>query len=667
MPTLSPSNGLDENDRIDLDDSDFDAESRLDVTCPACDSRLNGDALFDRYRICPNCARHFWIPARERIDLLVDAGSFRESNAELASVDPLQFRDASPRTDRTVVAADASAFPFRDALITGAARIGGQDVIVAVVDFALLGEDIGVVAGEKLVLAIEQAASRRAPFISAVSGSGGRNGTSILSLVQSARLANAVARLQRKGVPFVGLLSHPASGTVYSGFACHANLLMAEPGSQIGTSLHSSRAPQPGTAGEMVGAEEALAAGMIDGLVDRRELRDRMVTLIDILTSRAAPRIAAAVEAPPVSALSASQEASLAAHPDRPRSTDYITRLVPGFVELHGDRAGMESPDVHIGLGQLDGVSVGIIAVDRPHDDQQGDIVAGLRKATRLLRLASLLELPVLTLYDSLVAGEANGEDDPGAALALLFRTVTTVPVPTVSVILGEATGSQAMWGAMADRTLMMEHAVIGLESPENALHGRMRAATTARYLSARECRRLGLVEVIVPEPGNGAHADPQGAAQQLRLATSHAFGELAGIGPRRLQDERSRKLRMLAIANPASTEEVRLEIARVHDLQRSVGRSIDDIRDRIEMHAAGLPSLPPLPSRPGMPTVPGGVLPHLPSIKRPSIRRPEIGELAERLASTKREFAVKVSDVRSNLADSLPGHQPDPDDSPSD
>lgn len=667
MPSASPSYRTDENDLTDLDDSAFEADASLDVTCPACDARLNGDALFDRYRICPNCGRHFWIPARERIALLVDPGSFRESNAELASVDPLQFRDATPRGDRSVAGADAAAFPYQDALITGAARIGGQDIIIAVVDFALLGEDIGVVAGEKLVLAIEQAASRRAPFIAAVSGGAGRNGTSIFSLVQSARLANAVARLQRKGVPFVGLVSHPTSGTVYSGFACHANLLMAEPGSQIGASFQLRRAPQPGLAVGMVSAEESLAAGTIDGIVDRREIRDRMVTLIDILTSRAAPRIAATVEAPAVSALSASQEASLAAHPDRPKSFDYVGRLVPGFFELHGDRAGSESRDVQIGLGQLDGVSVGIIAVDRPRDGEPGDIVAGLRKATRLLRLASLLELPVLTLYGSLAAGESASNADPGAALALLFRTVTTVPVPTVSVILGEAKGSQSMWGTMADRTLMMEHAVIGLESPENPLSGGMRAAATARYLSARECRRLGLVEVIVPEPGNGAHADPQGAAQQLRLATSHAFGELEGIGPRRLQDERSRKLRMLAIANSASTEEVRLEIARLHDLQRSVGKSIDDIRDRIEMHAAGLPSLPPLPSRPGMPTVPGVVLPHLPSIKRPTMRRPEIGELAERLASTRREFAVKVSDVRSNLADSLPGHQPGPEDPSSD
>ncbi len=668
MPTTTFSNHLDADDANTFTNGDFDDDASIDVTCPGCDARLNNDALFTRVRICPNCSRHFWMPARERLNLLVDPGTFRESNAELVSADPLVFRDAVAPAG----GGDSATYPLNEALVTGTARIGGQEAVVIIIDFALQGEDLGVVAGEKIVLAIEHAANRRLPLVAACAGGAQRTGASMLSLVQSVRIANAIARLQRNGVPFIAMLSHPTAGSLFAGFACHANLLFAEPGSQIGLATH------PGTP---IGvelpitpetAEAALVEGYLDGVVDRRNMRDHLVTLLDILISRGVPRVAAAPEAAAVSATSASQEAAIARNPNRPGGLEYVQRLMPGFVELHGDRNGSEEPQVRIGLGQLDGVSLGVICVDRSTDGTMADSIAGYRKATRLLRLASLLELPVLTLIDNLDRSSVVGGAQVGSAMALLARTITTVPVPTVAVVLGEASGAHTLVFAVADRTLMMEHAVYSPTGTEIERAGPagIRAAIAPKPMTSRDCRRLGLVESIIPEPGEGAHVDPQGAAQQLRLAVSHALGELSGIGPRRLQDERGRKFRHLGIASPAGTEEVRLEVAQLQELQRTVGRSIDDLRDRIDMHHLGLPSLPPLPQRPGMPAkpaMPGVARPNLPSIRRPSVNRSEIAELAGRLASTGREFAERVSDARSNLTDSIvhPPPPPTPEDKP--
>ncbi|MGD9712143.1 MAG: hypothetical protein AB7V46_08775, partial [Thermomicrobiales bacterium] len=153
MTPMPTSHEVPYEDLLDDAESDLEGGSGYDVTCPGCDSRLNGEPLFDRFRICPICSRHFWMPARERLALIVDPDTFRESNGELVSTDPLVFRDAAPRLDRAQGSKENPAHPYRESLVTGTAMIGGKEVVVIIVDFALLGEDIGVVAGEKLVLA----------------------------------------------------------------------------------------------------------------------------------------------------------------------------------------------------------------------------------------------------------------------------------------------------------------------------------------------------------------------------------------------------------------------------------------------------------------------------------------------------------------------------------
>ncbi|CAN5893498.1 hypothetical protein BH24CHL4_BH24CHL4_14920 [soil metagenome] len=671
MSTGSLAGTFEDDDILFADLDDFDGDGALDVTCPGCGARLNSDPLFSKFRICPSCSRHFWMPARERLNLLIDSKSFRETNAELASVDPLVFRDAMPLPDRVTQARDASSYPIGEALVTGSAKIGGRDAIVVVIDFALLGDAIGVVAGEKLVLAIELAAMRRLPFIATCAGGAHRANTSMLSLVQSMRIANAIAKLQRNGVAFVSLLSHPTAGAVFSGFAGHANLLFAEPGSHIGMTVHRSLDAEPHSQAGTESAESLIERGMIDGIVDRRNARDHLVTLLDMLTSRTAPRIAASTEAAQVALLSASQEIATARNPGRPNAITYVERLMPGFVELHGDRTGSDDPGVTIGLGQLEGVSLGVVCVNRGQKSETLDAAPtnaanGYRKACRLYRLASLLELPVVTLVDGLEPRINNGVSgaEIGTMLAQLTRTLATLPVPTISVVLGEVNGSHAMAFSIADRTLMLEHAVFSTSETDQAhpATGGPRPPSMPVVLTSRDCRRFGIVDAVIPEPGQSAHGDPAGAAQQLRLAIIRSLGELVVLGPRRLQDERSRKYRQLGLAGSAGSEAVRYEIAQLQELQRSVGRSIDDLRDRIEHHHLSLPSLPHLPQRPAMPSVPLPERPNLPTIRRPVVNRAEIADFAGRLATSGRVLAERVNDARREFTGDDPLQSPGPD-----
>jgi Acetyl co-enzyme A carboxylase carboxyltransferase-like len=222
-----------------------------------------------------------------------------------------------------------------------------------------------------------------------------------------------------------------------------------------------------------------------------------------------------------------------------------------------------------------------------------------------------------------------------------------------VVVNIGEAAGAGALAISIADRVMMLEHAVLsvsGFATSGQAPHAPAGQTFLTATLSSRDCLRLGMIDSVVPEPAGGAHLDPNAAAQHLRLAVIHALSDLSGIGPRRLLDERSRKLRHLGLGTPAGREALRLEIVQLQELQQTVGRSIEELRERIEHYQLGLPSLPSLPQRPPMPHVALPVFPSLPTIKRPTVNRAEISGLAVRLAATGRGIAGRVSEVRESV-----------------
>ena len=224
---------------------------------------------------------------------------------------------------------------------------------------------------------------------------------------------------------------------------------------------------------------------------------------------------------------------------------------MPGFVELHGDRVDSDSDAVHIGLGQIDGVSVGVIVVDATiAEDGQGGLTPGsYRKALRLQDLAGHFELPIVTLVDHSQIALAAERVSASLALqmAALTRNSMSLDVPTVAIITGEAQGAPALSFALADRSAMLENAVISGSRPDRTAAGiAIPAAGSDRpnWMTARDCHRLELVDTVISEPVSGAHTDPAATAQQIRLAILQALADTASIGPRRLVDERSRRFR---------------------------------------------------------------------------------------------------------------------------
>ena len=598
------------------------------LACPTCGVELTGADAFEAFRVCPRCHRHFPIPARERLRLLVDEGSFRETNAALVSLDPLVFRDLLPVPDRLAEAAERLGGPgggVSEAVLTGTGTIGGQEAVLVVLDHAFFGATIGPVAGEKILLAMEAAAARRLPLVALCTAGGARTQEGLLGLIQARKIATAAARLHRAGVPFVSVLAHPSTGAVWAALANQTDIILAEPGAQIGPGVRHAG----GEAAET--SEGLLARGMIDGIVDRTRLRETLATLLGLFADRGEYRPATTIEPGPLSTKSVAgwQEAGLARNPGRPRARDYIARLVTEWIELHGDRAGSDDPAAVAGLGRIAGIPVAIVAGERGHPAGAG----AFRKASRVLRLAGHLELPVVTLIDTPGLDLRPGSDaaQTSAALAGVIGLSGLLPVPVVSVVIGEAAGVAGVALGVGDRILMQEHAVFTVGGGEGTDRRAAEPLAASRTLTATECQRLGVVDAIIPEPQPAAHADPEAAARALGAAVAAALSELASVGPRRLLDDREAKLRTLGQTTPEGREVARREVRELQELQRTLARSLGDLRERLESRV--LPKglhLPGLPVR-GRVQIDASALP---TVER---ARAEFVERAVRLAARRR------------------------------
>ncbi|HKW77566.1 MAG TPA: acetyl-CoA carboxylase, carboxyltransferase subunit beta [Candidatus Limnocylindria bacterium] len=244
--------------------------------CPNCGEMLFNKQLARNHNVCMKCEHHFRLGARDRIELLVDKGSFAELDAAMVSGDPLGFTDSKPYPER--IAAAQAKSGEKDAAIAGRASIGGNPVELVVMDFEFMGGSMGSVVGEKITRAAERAlADRRALVVVSASG-GARMQEGTLALMQMGKIVSALARLDEAGLPFVSVITDPTTGGVLASYASLGDLILAEPGALI---RFSGERVTSGTVGEKlpVGfgkSEFLLEKGFLDQIVPRPQLRDRV-------------------------------------------------------------------------------------------------------------------------------------------------------------------------------------------------------------------------------------------------------------------------------------------------------------------------------------------------------------------------------------------------------
>ena len=292
---------------------------------------------------------------------------------KLISVDPLQFMDRKPYRERLIEARRQTG--LREAVTTGYCRIGGRRVVLAVFDFGFLGGTMGSVVGEKVANAFEHATRRRVPMVSVVASGGARMQEGMLSLMQMAKVSAAAARHDTEGLAFISILTDPTFGGVTASFASLGDVIIAEPGAQIGfvgprVIEQTTGTPPPPDSHR---AETVLRAGMIDLIVPRDRLRETVAYLVGHLSGgkRAGGAPSKISSAPRPRALAAWEQVRLARLSARPQSRDYIDAMTARFVELHGDRQGGDDPAIVGGLAELDGETVVIVGHQRGHSPEE--------------------------------------------------------------------------------------------------------------------------------------------------------------------------------------------------------------------------------------------------------------------------------------------------------
>jgi acetyl-CoA carboxylase carboxyl transferase beta subunit len=242
-------------------------------TCPSCGSHYREDELERHLGVCPQCGYHFPLSAPERIEQLVDPGSFAEEEADLRSTDPLGFFDLRPYTERLAEAELKTG--EGDAIMIGRAEVEGEPCELSVMDFAFMGGSMGSVVGEKFVRACERAVDRRVPLVSVTASGGARMQEGILSLMQLPKTVCAVEDLHDQRIALINVLAHPTTAGVLASFASLGDVTVAEPGALI--SFTGPRVVQQTTREKLPDdfglAESNLRFGHLDAILPRGELR----------------------------------------------------------------------------------------------------------------------------------------------------------------------------------------------------------------------------------------------------------------------------------------------------------------------------------------------------------------------------------------------------------
>ena len=545
--------------------------------CLLCEEPISESEAYIKYRVCPFCRFHYTLSARQRIQLLADPRTFKETHKFLSSVFPLSF--SSKGTYQNMLSKNQSRTGLTEAAVTGRCKIEGIEIAIVVLDFGFMGGSMGSVVGEKIALALEEAARKELPLIALVTGGGARTQEGVLSLMQMAKTVTAANRLKEKGLPFVVVLANPSTGQAYASFANLADVMFAEPGSLIGLSpLRTlqglSKQPLPLDAHT---SEAHLAHGLLDNVIDREGLHSRLATVLKILKGQASGqdnlKDLLKTELDPPGEPEAWEAVNVARHAERPSAMMYMRSILDPFVELHGDRLNSDDRSIVCGIGYLLEEPVAIIGQQRRpsiNGEKYHVYPDGLRKAQRIIRLAKRFKLPLLTLVDTQGAdpGLEAEEQGIGNAIANTLSMMLDVPTPVITVIIGEGGSEGALALGLSDRTLMQQYAIyspismnryFGNSYPEEQTINREAAETM--MLTAQDCEDLGIIDYVIPEPEFGAHDNPREASRNIQLALAKNLALLSKQSENKLLKNRYKRFRKMGELSTYSEEAMDREV----------------------------------------------------------------------------------------------------------
>ena len=481
------------------------------LKCSKCKKMVYREDVKEKFYTCPKCGDYFRIKAKTRLRLLLDRGSFQEWGTDIEE----KISDTREKTG------------LKEAVTIGKGSICGWETVIGVCDARFLMSSMGYVVGERITQAFERATKEKLPVILFCCSGGARMQEGIISLMQMAKTAAAIRRHSDAGLLYLPVLTDPTTGGVTASFAMLGDLILAEPGALIG--FAGPRVIRQ-TTGEKLPdgfqrAEFLLEKGMIDAIVERKNMREELGKLLRLHSQSQKETKAGFFHADFIEETytdkrnkkekSAWERVELSRNPARCTAKDYIERIFEDFTELHGDRCFGDDGAVIGGIATLCGIPVTVIGQQKGKNTRENircnfgmASPEGYRKALRLMKEAEKFHRPVICFVDTPGAACGIGAEErgQGRAIAENLYEMSALKVPVLSIVIGEGGSGGALALAVANEVWMMENATYSILSPEGFASilwkdgKRAKEAAEIMKITAKDLKELDIIEWIIPE-----------------------------------------------------------------------------------------------------------------------------------------------------------------------
>ncbi len=560
----------------------FDSQEENKI-CFACNKDIEKSSKFKIYKICSekDCNFHFHISAKERINLIIDSGSFKEINKNLSSSfeqiaqEELENYDEKIKSDQFRTGLD-------EAAITGTAKVNGKQITIIALDFGFLGGSMGLIVGEKIALAYELAAKKQFPVITIINSGGARIQEGVISLMQMSKTVSAVNLLKNSNIPMISILCNPSTGQVMSSFATLSDIIIGEPEARIGySSYRKLKNKNSDESKDQYTSEDFLKRGFIDLVINREDLKYQISTLIDILKPKYSykSKKIKITKNKNLKFNNALESLKISRNINRPKSSIYINNIFSDFIELHGDRISDDDDSVIIGLGRILNEPFILIAQERKIITKSNNNVArnynnkimpsGFRKANRALKLAEKFKIPCLCLVDAVYPELSLKSEYSGLAFSIseLISTKLNLETPILSVIIGEGGSETALAFSIADSIMMQKNSIFTPLSPEEAAKIKLGDSRKVKEISnimkftSEDCLKLRIIDRVIDEPNEGSHQNYLESAKLLQEGIIEELSLIRNVYPKTLAKRRSNKFRKMGEYSQKYKTDLRTEI----------------------------------------------------------------------------------------------------------
>ena len=521
------------------------APEGLWLKCPKCGEVVYRDDVKAHGYVCPKCEGYFRIGTKTRIRMVANPWTFQEWFTDLETENPLEYPGYEEK-----IANLQEKTKLHEAVTVGKCMVNGLETVLGVCDARFLMGSMGYVVGEKITRAFERATEEKLPVVLFTSSGGARMQEGIVSLMQMAKTSAAIRKHSEAGLFYLPVLTDPTTGGVTASFAMLGDVILAEPGALIGFA-------GPRVIAQTIGqklpegfqrAEFLVEKGMIDGVVERQELKETVWKLLKIHQDSMQyihygktqnvenfPEIKSSrgkAGTDGKSELTAWERVEISRSKERPTTLSYVQQIFDEFLELHGDRAFRDDGAVIGGIAMFGGQPVTVIGQQKGKNVKENIYrnfgmasPEGYRKALRLMKQAEKFGRPVVTFVDT--PGAACGieaeERGQGEAIARNLLEMSGIRTPMVSILIGEGGSGGALGLAVTDEVWMMENATYSILSPEGFASilwkdgKRAKEASEVMRITAKDLKNLRIIERVIREPKPANEENLPEIAEEIR------------------------------------------------------------------------------------------------------------------------------------------------------